>query len=314
MTDQPPSEPAQEIPASDTSRAGVVAALTAYGLWGLVPLYWRLIQGAGPLEVLAHRVVWSLVFAVLLVLLVARRRWRQQLASPRTLLSLGVAAIVVTSNWGIYIWAVTNGRVTETALGYYINPLLSILVGVLLLHERLAPVQWIAIGLAAVAVVVITFGYGRLPWVALLLATTFAVYGVIKKRVTVEPVVSFGYESAIAVLPALAFLLWLSSRGESHFGRQPLGQDLLLIGGGVVTAIPLLAFAFAAQRIPLSLLGITQYVAPTIQFVLGVALFGEPMPLARWIGFVLVWAALLLITGHAVWRARHRGRRVPTTG
>ncbi|OYO09270.1 EamA family transporter RarD [Enemella evansiae] len=293
-------------PPETGSRAGVTAALTAYALWGLVPLYWRLIDGAGAFEVLAHRIIWSLAFGVLLVLLFARTRWRRQLASPRTLLTLAAAAGFVTINWGVYIWAVTNDRVTETALGYYINPLISILFGVLLLQERLAPIQWVAIGLAAIAVVVITIGYGRLPWVALLLAGSFGIYGVIKKRVTVEPIVSLTYESAVATLPALLFLGWLAARGGSHFGQQPLSQDLLLMGGGVVTAVPLLAFAFAAQRIPLSLLGITQYLAPTIQFVLGVAVFGEPMPPARWAGFMLVWLALMLITGHALWRARRR--------
>ena len=298
-------------PPETGSRAGVTAALTAYALWGLVPLYWRLVSGAGAFEVLAHRIIWSLAFGVLLVLLFARRRWRAQLASPRTLLTLVAAAGFVTINWGVYIWAVTSDRVTETALGYYINPLISILFGVLLLRERLAPIQWVAIGLAAVAVVVLTIGYGKPPWVALALAGSFGIYGVLKKRVAVEPIVSLTFESAVVTLPALAFLAWLASRGESHFGHQPLAQDLLLIGGGVVTAVPLLAFAFAAQRIPLSLLGITQYLAPTIQFILGVAVFGEPMPPARWAGFALVWVALMLITGHALWRARRRRNGSP---
>lgn len=289
---------------------GVAAALGAYLLWGIVPMFWPLLDRAGAVEILAHRILWSTVLGAILIALFARRRWRGQVRGSGTILRLTLASIVIAVNWGTYIWAVNNGRVTESALGYYINPLLAILVGVFVFSEKLAPVQWAAIGLATVAVIVITIEYGQPPWVALVLAVSFTIYGVIKKRLKVEPIVSLTVESALMTLPAIGFMVWLASRGSATFLNLGIGHDLLLAASGVVTAIPLLLFAYAAQRIPLSLLGITQYLAPTLQFLLGVFYFREAMSTGRWIGFALVWLALMIITVQAL-RSARRARQIP---
>lgn len=290
---------------------GVAAALGAYSLWGLVPIFWPLLARSTAPEILAHRIVWSTVFGVILVLLFARTRWRAQISGRGTLIRLTLASVVIALNWGVYIWAVNNGRVVEAALGYYINPLLAILAGVFLFKERLAPLQWAAIGLATVAVVVITIEYGQPPWAALALAISFTIYGVIKKRVKVEPIVSMTAESALMTIPAIGFLGYLASRGEGDFLQHGVGYDLLLACSGVVTAVPLLLFAYAAQRIPLSLIGLTQYLAPTMQFLLGVFYFREAMSTGRWVGFTLVWVALMVISVQAIMAAR-RSRQAPS--
>ncbi|MDO5498228.1 MAG: EamA family transporter RarD, partial [Propionibacteriaceae bacterium] len=296
------------IPDRRSHNLGVSAALGAYLLWGLVPMFWPLLSRSGAVEILAHRIVWSTVLGALLVLLFARRRWRAQISGRGTIIRLFVASIVIAVNWGVYIWAVNSGRVTEAALGYYINPLLAIIAGVVLFSERLAPMQWAAIGLATVAVVVITIEYGQPPWAALVLAVSFTIYGVVKKRVKVEPIVSMTAESALMTVPAIGFLIWLGTRGAGAFGQHGIGYDLLLACSGVVTAV-LLLVAYAAQRIPLSLIGLTQYIAPTMQFLLGVFYFREPMSTGRWVGFALVWVALMIISVQAVAAAR-RARRL----
>lgn len=288
--------------------SGVAAALGAYALWGLVPVFWPLLARSGAVEILAHRIIWSTVLGAVLVALFARARWRAQIVGRDTLIRLTVASVVIAVNWGVYIWAVNNGRVTEAALGYYINPLLAILAGVFLFSEKLAPLQWAAIGLATVAVIVITVEYGQPPWAALVLAVSFTIYGVVKKRVKVEPIVSMTAESALMTLPAVGFLIWLASRGEGDFTQHGIGYDLLLACSGVITAVPLLLFAYAAQRIPLSVLGLTQYLAPTMQFLLGVFYFKEAMSTGRWIGFALVWVALMVISVQAVMAARRSHR------
>ena len=288
---------------------GVAAALGAYALWGIVPIYWPLLADSGAVEILAHRIIWSVVFGAILVGFLARRTWRAQIAGRGTMLRLLVASAVIAANWGLYIWAVNSGRVTEAALGYYINPLLSILAAVVIFGERLVPVQWISIGLAAVAVVIITVEYGQPPWVALALAVSFAVYGVLKKKVKVEPVVSMTVESALMAPLAIGYLIWLGVQGLGDLGQQGIGYDLLLASTGIVTAIPLLLFAYAAQRIPLSVLGLTQYLAPTMQFLLGVFWFRESMTPGRWAGFVLVWIALMILSTHAVVAARNTRRK-----
>lgn len=290
----------------------MAAALGAYFLWGVVPIFWPLLNRSGAVEILAHRIVWSAVMGAVLVAIFARQRWRRQIRGRNTPIRLTIASIVIAVNWGVYIWAVNNGQVTEAALGYYINPLLAILAGVFLFSEKLAPMQWVAIALASLAVGIITVEYGQPPWVAIVLAVSFTVYGVVKKRVTVEPMVSMTAESVLMTLPALGFLLWLGVRGVGTFGQLGVGYDLLLAASGVVTAVPLLLFATAAQRIPLSLLGLTQYIAPTLQFLLGVFYFRESMSTGRWAGFALVWVALMIITAHALISAR-RARRVPAT-
>jgi chloramphenicol-sensitive protein RarD len=291
-------------------RRGIGYGLAAYGLWGAVPMFWPLVKRAGALEILAHRIIWSLVICVILLLAVVPRGWWARIGTRRHLPMLAAAACVVSLNWGTYIWAVNHGHVVETSLGYYINPILSILVGVIFLRERMHALQWICVGLAALAVVILTFDYGRLPWIALTLATSFATYGVLKKQLNAGAVDTLTVESAILTPVALGYLIYLQIKGTLTFGHLGWGHSLLLMAAGIVTVIPLLCFAAAATRLPLSTLGLLQYIAPTLQFLLGVLYFGEHMSTARWIGFALVWLALVILTTHGIRRARSN-RRAP---
>ncbi|MET0693252.1 MAG: EamA family transporter RarD [Propionibacteriaceae bacterium] len=294
------------------ARRGILYGIAAYACWGLVPLFWPLVNQASALEILATRIIFSLVVSVILLLLTVPRGWWAKIRSPRTLAMLGAAAAVVTVNWGMYIWAVNHGHVVETALGYYINPILSILLGVLLLSERLAPLQWAAVGLAAVAVIVLTIDYGHPPWISLTLAVSFATYGFLKKKVNGGAVETLTVESAFVFLPALAYLIYLQSVGTLTFGHLGAGHTLLLMSTGLVTAVPLLFFAAASTRVPLSTLGLIQYLAPTAQFLLGVWYFHEVMSPARWVGFGCVWVALMLLTGFGLFQsnANRRARTV----
>jgi chloramphenicol-sensitive protein RarD len=291
-------------------RRGVVYGLAAYGLWGAVPVFWPLIKRAGALEILAHRIIWSLVICVILLLTVVPRGWWSRIGNRRQLPMLVLAAAIVSVNWGTYIWAVNHGHVVETSLGYYINPIFSILIGVIFLHERLDALQWVCVGLAAAAVVVLTVEYGRPPWIALTLATSFALYGVIKKQVNAGAVDTLTVESAALTPVALGYLLYLQLTGSLTFGHLGWAHSLLLMAAGVVTVVPLLFFAAAATRLPLSTLGLLQYVAPTLQFVLGLLYFGEQMSVGRWIGFALVWIALVILTAHGI-RTSRASRREP---
>ncbi|MFE0520045.1 EamA family transporter RarD [Streptomyces sp. NPDC058954] len=294
-------------------RIGLLNGFAAYGMWGLVPLFWPLMKPAGSVEILAHRMVWSLAFVG--VALVVMRRWAwagELLRQPRRLGLITVAAAVITVNWGVYIWSVNSGHVVEASLGYFINPLVTIALGVIVLKERLRPVQWAAVGIGFAAVVVLTVGYGQPPWISLTLAFSFATYGFVKKKVGLGGIESLAAETAIQFLPALAYLLWLGSRGDSTFATEGPGHGALLAATGVVTALPLVCFGAAAIRVPLSTLGLLQYLAPVFQFLLGILYFHEEMPAERWAGFALVWLALCLLTADA-WRAarrvgRERGR------
>ncbi|WP_458087621.1 EamA family transporter RarD [Streptomyces malaysiensis] len=290
-------------------RTGLLYGFAAYGFWGLVPLFWPLLEPAGAVEILAHRMVWSLA-AVGLVLLVLRRwSWiRPLLRQPRRLAMIALAATVISVNWGLYIWGVNSGHVVETALGYFINPLVSIAFGVLLLRERLRPAQWAAVGVGAVAVGVLAVGYGKLPWIALTLAFSFATYSLAKKRVGLDGLESLAAETAVQFLPALGFLIWLGAHGGSTFASEGAGHSVLLVSCGFVTALPLICFGASAVRLPLSTIGMLQYVAPTFQFLLGLTVFHESMPPERWAGFSLVWLALALLTWDALRTAR-RARR-----
>ena len=287
---------------------GTLAAIGAYTLWGLVPLYWPLLAPATPLEVLAHRVVWTLLFV--LGLLWVSHGWREvrrALTVRRTRALLATAAVLVTINWGVFIWAVTNGYVLESSLGYFINPLISVLLGVVILGERLRPLQWGAVALGTLGVMVITFGYGRLPLVSLALAMSFGLYGLVKKRAGVDAIPSLAVETGFAAPVALGYLAWLVVSGAGSFGHHGPGHTLLLAGAGIITAVPLLLFGAAAIRIPLSRLGILQYVGPALQFLLGLFVFNEVMTATRWAGFVLVWLALAVFTADAL-RVQHGQR------
>ncbi|WP_432036511.1 EamA family transporter RarD [Streptomyces cucumeris] len=290
-------------------RAGLLYGFAAYGMWGLVPLFWPLLEPADAVEILAHRMVWSLAAVGLILLALRRWAWiRPLLRQPRRLGLIAIAATVISVNWGLYIWGVNSGHVVETALGYFINPLVSIAFGVLLLRERLRPAQWAAVGVGALAVVVLSIGYGKLPWIALTLAFSFATYGLVKKRVGLGGLESLAAETAVQFLPALGFLLFLGSRGDSTFGSEGTGHSALLASCGVITALPLICFGASAVRLPLSTIGMLQYIAPILQFTLGLAVFHESMPPERWAGFGLVWLALTLLTWDALHTA-HRARR-----
>jgi chloramphenicol-sensitive protein RarD len=281
----------------------VTFGVVAYGLWGLFPLYWSLLSDAGALETLAHRMLWSLV--VIVVIVVGTRRMgsvRAVLRDRRQFGLLACAAVLITVNWGGYIWGVTHGHVVETALGYFIGPLVSVLLGVLALGERLRPTQWTAVGLGAVAIVVLVVGYGQVPWIALMLAFSFATYGLIKKVAGAGAVESMAVESGVTLLPALAYVVFMQASGTGTFTSLGAGHTLLLVGGGVVTVVPLLAFAAAANRIPLATIGLLQYMTPSLQFVFGVLVFHEQMPPERWLGFAIVWLALIVLTVDGVRR------------
>jgi chloramphenicol-sensitive protein RarD len=287
-------------------RRGVWYGVGAYLLWGIFPLYFRLLEPAPALEILAHRIVWTLVFVGALLLLRRRWAWLGALARDRRrLLILFVAATVLAINWGVYVWAVNADHVVEAALGYYINPLVTVLLGVVLLRERLRTAQWVAVGLAAVAVVVLTFGLGRLPWIALVLAFSFATYGLMKNRVGMPALESLSVESALLFVPAVVVVAAYQVSGTATFGAVP-HVTVLLLAAGVVTAIPLLMFAGAAARIPLTTLGLLQYLTPTAQFLIGVLVFGEAMSTVRWVGFALVWLALVVFTVDSLRAGRQR--------
>ncbi|WP_307176915.1 EamA family transporter RarD [Streptomyces africanus] len=288
---------------------GLLNGFAAYGMWGLVPLFWPLLKPAGALEILAHRMVWSLVFVGAALLVLRRWAWAGELLrQPRRLGLVAVAATFITLNWGLYIWSVNSGHVVEASLGYFINPLVTIAMGVLLLKERLRPVQWLAVGTGAAAVVVLTVGYGRPPWISLGLAFSFATYGLVKKRLNLGGVESLAAETVVQFLPALGFLVWLSARGESTFAAEGAGHAALLVSAGIVTALPLVCFGAAAIRVPLSTIGLLQYLTPVFQFLLGVFYFHEEMPPERWAGFALVWLALTLLTWDALRAARRASR------
>ncbi|HEY9372665.1 EamA family transporter RarD [Streptomyces sp.] len=286
-------------------RAGLLYGIGAYGMWGLVPLFWPLLKPAGAVEILAHRMVWSLAVVGLALLVLRRWGWvRELLRAPRKLGLLALAAAVITVNWGLYIWAVNSGQVVEASLGYFINPLVTIAMGVLLLKERLRPAQWTAVGIGFAAVLVLAVGYGRPPWISLTLAFSFAIYGLVKKKVNIGGLESLAAETALQFLPALAYLLWLSTTGTATFGTEGTGHAALLAATGIVTAAPLVCFGAAAIRVPLSTLGLLQYLAPVFQFSLGVLYFHEAMPPERWAGFSLVWLALTVLTWDALRTAR----------
>ena len=298
------------VRAVDERRLGVLSGLGAYSLWGLFPLYFPLLEPAGGLEIVAHRVLWSLVFVGLL--LTVRRNWSQVRAlvtDGRRLLVLFGAAVLIAANWLVFVYGVNSGQVVETSLGYFINPLVSVLLGVVVFSERLRRLQWVAVGIAAVAVAVLTIDYGRPPWIALALAASFGLYAVMKKLVRVEAAPGLFVETALVAVPAGIVLAVLHSGGEGTFTNAGTGHALLLVSSGVATAIPLLLFAAAARRIPLSTVGLLQYVTPLMQLAIGVFVYDEPMPPARLAGFVIVWVALAVFTVDSVRHARAGSRR-----
>jgi chloramphenicol-sensitive protein RarD len=287
------------------SRRGLAYGAGAYLLWGVFPAYFPLLKPAGAVEILAHRVLWSLV-VVLGILAVQGQLGSLRRLGGRRLALLALAGGFIAANWGTYIWGVNHEHVVETSLGYFINPIVTVLFGVFLLGERLRRGQWIAVGIGAFAVLVLAVDYGRPPWIALVLAFSFGSYGLIKKTVGAGAVQSLAVETAALAVPALAYLGWLFAAGQATFGHASAGNTLLLLSTGPVTAVPLLLFGASARRLPLSVLGLLQYLAPVLQFLFGVLIFDEPMPAARLAGFGLVWLALGLLTAESLRNQRRQ--------
>ena len=286
-------------PQSNRTGVGLAFAIGAYGLWGFLPLYFTTLAPAGPIEIVAWRVVLSLVFCA--ILLTVTRGWHALaviVRDRRTILIMGAAGALILVNWLVYVVAVLSGHVVEAALGYFTNPIVTVLLGVLVLRERLRPLQWTALGLSAVAVLVLAVNYGQFPWIALALAFSFGLYGFIKKQVgaRVDAISGLTIETAWLVPIAAVVLVVLSLNGELVLGTQPAVHTALLLSAGVITAVPLLLFAAAARRLKLTHIGLTQFFAPVLQFVIGVYYFHEQMPLTRWLGFALVWIALIILT------------------
>jgi chloramphenicol-sensitive protein RarD len=291
-------------------QSGVLQAALAYGLWGLFPLYFRLLEDVPALDVLVHRIVWSLGFVLLL--LAGRRQWAwlaQTLRRPRVIAAFAASALLLSANWLTYIWAVSNGHVIDASLGYFITPLVNVLLGATVLHERLKPLQWTAVGLAAAGVLWLTVQGGQWPWIALVIAVTFGAYGLMRKTAPLGALEGLTLETMLLAPFALALLAWDVARPGGVFPAADPLSNLLLIGLGPVTAVPLLLFAAGARRIRLATLGLLQYVAPSIQLALGVWLFREPFSGARMAGFCLIWAALALYSLEG-WR-QTAGARAP---
>ena len=274
---------------------GLLFGFTSYILWGLFPLYWPLLQPASPLEIVSHRAVWTLVFCLIVLALTKQiHSTFAVMKNPRAMAALLLSTILVSINWVTYIWATNNGHIVEAALGYYINPLIIIAFGVLLLREKMRPLQWLAVAIAAVGVLVLTIDYGRLPWIAISLALSWGSYGLVKKKLNMGALDGLAIETLISLIPYAGYLIYLGNQGTGQFGHST-GLTLLLISAGAVTAIPLLLFNGSTTRLPYSTIGLLQYITPTLQFSIGVWIRHEDMPAARWIGFLIIWLALIAL-------------------
>ena len=274
------------------NKTGLLFGVSAYVLWGAFPLYWPLLEPASALEIVSHRAVWTLIFCT--IVLAITRSLKNTVATlkrPQVASKLFLASILVSINWLVYIWSVNNGHVVEASLGYYINPLIMIAFGVILLKEKMRTMQWVAVGIAALGVTVLTIDYGRIPWIALALGISWGSYGLIKKQLGLGALEGLTIETLIVGLPYLLYLLYIGDKGIGQFG-QSVSITLLLIGAGAVTAIPLLLFNGATTRLPLTTIGLLQYITPTLTFCIGVWVRHEDMPPARWAGFVIIWVAL----------------------
>ena len=285
---------------------GIAYAALAFFCWGLFPLYFHAIDEVAPMEILAHRMLWSLLFLCIVLSVRGQWRWLGQLRQrPRVVASFAASAMLLTANWGIYIWAVNNGHVIDSSLGYFITPLVNVLLGLLVLKERLRRGQWLAIGLAACGVAWLTWQAGQLPWIALLLGATFGSYGLLRKTAALAALEGLSFETMLLFPLALAYVLWLSAHGQNTFVNTVYNSTRwLLAAAGPITAIPLLLFAAGARRIPMSVLGLLQYLAPTMQLLLGLWFFHETMSAPRLAGYAVVWCALALYVAEGLWTVR----------
>lgn len=294
-----------------TKFGGILAAAGAFILWGILPAYWKLLQEVPAYEILCHRMFWSLLLTLGLVFLTGRRAgFRQALRDRKNLITFTVTGLLLAVNWLLYIWAVNAGFIVEASLGYFINPLINVFFGMIFFREKMRPVQWFALLLAFLGVLYLTFFYGRFPWIALVLAVSFAIYGLLHKKNELGALDGLCLETGVMFLPAAAILIGLACTSAGSFGRIDLSGSLLLVGTGVITTVPLLLFGYAAKKIPLSTLGLMQYLAPTINLVLGVFVYGEEFPQARMVGFMLIWGALAIFMAENLLR-RYRNIKRP---
>jgi chloramphenicol-sensitive protein RarD len=302
-------------PASPSARAGAFAASSAFFIWGTVPIYWKQMQGVPAVELIVHRCVWSLVF--LLVVLAAQKNFaslRPGLSGGRAIGLNLLAGVLLTLNWGVYVWAVNAGHVIETSLGYFLVPLLNVAVGSLVLHERLRPAQWASIGLAAAGVALLLFRVGHVPWIALSLAGTWTCYGLLKKKSALGPIAGLTVETLLLFPVAAGLLVWWHLQGTGALGHVDARTQGFVLSAGVVTAIPLVLFAYGAQRIRLTTLGLLQYIAPSVQFLIGLFLYHEAFDTARLQAFGLIWAGLVVYTADTFWAQRRMLLRAAGAG
>ena len=292
---------------------GLINGFIAYIIWGAVILYWPYLAPAKPLEILAHRILWSLLFVA--AILIYQKRivsLKVVMKNARQMKLLAVASVLIGINWGLFIWASMNGHVLDSSLGYYITPLLNVALGVFFFKEKLRPMQWLAIGIAGFAVLFITLAMGVVPWVALSLSTSFTMYGYVKKLANVQALESLMIETLILTPVAIGYLIWLQFNGGNTFLEYGLDHTLWMASSGIFTAIPLLAFGVAITRLPLTTIGMLQYIGPTVQFFVGIWVTQEPMPQERWIGFVITWVALVILTVDALRNRRNVSKSLVT--
>jgi len=269
-------------------------------MWGLFPLYWPILQPASALEIVSHRAVWTMVFCIIVLAIThALKTTLATFKRPKVAVKLFTTTILISINWLVYIWATNNNHVVEASLGYYINPLIIIAFGVILLKEKMRPLQWAAVSIATIGVIVLTVDYGRLPWVALALALSWGTYGLVKKQLGLGALEGLAIETMIAFIPYCGYLMFIGAKGDGQFGNS-IGLTALLISAGAITAIPLLLFNGSTNRLPYSTIGLLQYITPTIQFSIGVWVNNEAMPTARWVGFIFIWLALITLAGDLV--------------
>lgn len=286
-------------------RSGIVSAALAFLCWGLFPIYFHALGDVPPMQILAHRVLWSLGFLLVVLLLLRQWKWLALVRQPKVFWSFVASSFLLSANWLVYIWAVKNGHVLDASLGYFINPLVNIMFGYLLLKERMRPAQWCAIAIAALGVAWLTWQAGSVPWIALFLAASFGGYGLLRKTAALGALEGLSFETMVLFPFAAGYVVWLTMHGENAFLNAPSDTTRwLLVAAGPTTAIPLLLFASGARKIPLSILGLLQYLSPTLQFLLGVWLFHEAFNSTRAVGFVMIWAALALFAGEGLWRSR----------
>ncbi len=284
---------------------GYLAALSAYIFWGLSPLFWKLLTEVPATEILIHRIIWSLPLLLALIFIRGQgASFFARIKSAKTLKVYIISAFLLAGNWLTYIWAVNNNFIVEASLGYFINPLVNVLLGVIFLKERMRPLQWLSVLLATAGVLYLTFHYGQFPWIALTLAFSFGIYGFIRKTGTMEALEGLSYEMMVLFIPGLLFMFYLARNGGLYISTAPAGMNTLLILTGMITILPLIWFAYGARRIPLGTLGFLQYIGPTLQFLLGVFLYHEPFDSARLTGFGLIWLALLIYSLELTYRLR----------